>query len=291
MIDFHTHSTFSDGTDTPERLVELGEAAGLRALALTDHDTVDGLERFLDCQPRVSVRLVPGIELSCRFLGRELHMLGLFVDPVDARFRERLEQLRRRREARNTQMARRLAESGRPVDLDSVRALAPGGLITRTHFAQALVDHGHARTPREAFHRFLAEGAQGHVPMEPLSPREAATWIREAGGVAAIAHPGRFADGRFVWDEALADLKAQGVQALEAYYADHAPNQERHFLALAQRTGLAVCGGSDYHGVAKPGLVLGRGWGSLRVPDACLDGLAALRNAPPARMKAIEVQA
>lgn len=279
MIDFHTHSTFSDGTDTPERLVELGEAIGLRALALTDHDTVEGLDRFLACQPRTPTRLVPGIELSCRFLDRELHMLGLFVDPADARFRERLEQLRRRREARNAKMVRRLAESGRPVDLDRVRNLAPGGLVTRTHFAQALVEGGHARTPREAFHRFLAEGASGHVAMEPLSPREAATWIREAGGVAAVAHPGRFAEGRFVWDEALADLKAQGVQALEAYYADHAPHQERHFLDLAQRTGLAVCGGSDYHGAAKPGLALGRGWGGLRVPDACLERLEALRDA------------
>lgn len=291
MIDFHTHSTFSDGTDAPERLVELGEGAGLRALALTDHDTVAGLERFLACQQQTSLRLVPGIELSCRFLGRELHMLGLFVDPRDSRFLERLEQLRRRREARNLNLVRRLTESGRSLDLEAVRALAPGGLITRTHFAQALVELGHARTPKEAFHRFLAEGAPAHVPMEPLSPKEAATWIREAGGVAAVAHPGRFAGGRFVWDQALVDLKAQGVQALEAYYADHAPHQERAFLALAQRTGLAVCGGSDYHGAAKPGLALGRGWGSLRVPDACLEPLEALRGAPPASMEPIEVQA
>lgn len=291
MIDLHTHSTFSDGTDTPERLVELGTAAGLTALALTDHDTVAGLPRFLARQSTTPTRLIPGIELSCRFLGRELHLLGLFVDPHDARFLRRLEGLWTRRESRNRAMAQRLAELGRPVALEQVRALAPGGLVTRTHFAQALVEEGHARTPREAFHRFLADEAPAHVPMEPLAPQEAATWIREAGGIAAVAHPGRFAGGRFLWDQALPALQAQGIQALEAYYSEHAPHQERHFLHLAGDLGMAVSGGSDYHGAAKPGLALGRGWGTLRVPDECLGRLEALRGAPAASMKAIEVQA
>lgn len=291
MIDLHTHSAFSDGTGTPEQLVEQGAAAGLAALALTDHDTVAGLPRFLACQSRTPMRLVPGIELSCRFLGRELHLLGLFVDHTDARFLNRLEGLWTRRETRNRALALRLAELGRPVALERVRALAPGGLVTRTHFAQALVEEGHARSPREAFHRFLADEAPAHVPMAPLSPREAATWIREAGGVAAVAHPGRFASGRFVWDLALADLKGQGIQAVEAYYSDHAPPQEQCFLALARSLGLAVCGGSDHHGEAKPGLALGRGWGSLQVPDECLGGLEALRCVHPASMEAIEVQA
>ncbi len=291
MIDLHTHSTFSDGTDTPERLVELGTAAGLTALALTDHDTVAGLPCFLARQSTTPTRLIPGIELSCRFLGRELHLLGLFVDPHDARFLRRLEGLWTRRESRNRAMAQRLAELGRPVALEQVRALAPGGLVTRTHFAQALVEEGHARTPREAFHRFLADEAPAHVPMEPLAPQEAATWIREAGGIAAVAHPGRFAGGRFLWDQALPALQAQGIQALEAYYSEHAPHQERHFLHLAGDLGMAVSGGSDYHGAAKPGLALGRGWGTLRVPDECLGRLEALRGAPAASMKAIEVQA
>lgn len=291
MIDLHTHSTFSDGTDTPERLVDLGTAAGLTALALTDHDTVAGLPRFLARQSTTPTRLIPGIELSCRFLGRELHLLGLFVDPHDARFLRRLEGLWTRRESRNRAMAQRLAELGRPVALEQVRALAPGGLVTRTHFAQALVEEGHARTPREAFHRFLADEAPAHVPMEPLAPQEAATWIREAGGIAAVAHPGRFAGGRFLWDQALPALQAQGIQALEAYYSEHAPHQERHFLHLAGDLGMAVSGGSDYHGAAKPGLALGRGWGTLRVPDECLGRLEALRGAPAASMKAIEVQA
>lgn len=291
MIDFHTHSAFSDGTDTPERLVELGTAEGLAALALTDHDTVAGLARFLACQSRTPVRLVPGIELSCRFMERELHLLGLFVDPFDGRFLERLDRLRLRRETRNRRMVQRLAEVGRSLDLDRLQAQAPGGLITRTHFALALVEEGHARTPREAFHRFLADDAPGYVPMEPLEPGEAALWIREAGGVAVVAHPGRFAGGRFVWDQALAHLKAQGLQAIEAFYSEHAPHQERYFLDLADDLGLAVSGGSDYHGAAKPGLALGRGWGSLRVPDECLHQLEALRSASPASMKAIEVQA
>lgn len=279
MIDLHAHSCFSDGTDTPEDLARLGEEAGLTALALTDHDTVAGVPRFLALQPHLNVLLIPGIELGCRFLGRELHVLGFWVRPDDPTFLDRLTLLRTRRERRNVRMAERLAATGRTIDLEEVREAAPGGLVTRTHFAQVLVRRGHARSPREAFHRFLAEGAPAHVPMEELTPREAATWIREAGGVPAIAHPGRFAAGAFVWDRALADLRDQGLEGLEAYYGEHSRVQEASFLDLARRLDMVPCGGSDYHGSAKPGLQLGRGWGSLHVPDGVLAELE--RRRPP----------
>lgn len=289
MIDLHTHSIFSDGTDTPEELVALGEAAGLSALALTDHDTLEGLPRFLACQARTPLRLIPGIELSCRFLGRELHILGLFVNPDDRVFQARLQHRRHQREARNAALLERLAALGLPVDWERIHARAPGGLVSRTHFALALAERGYVATPQEAFQRYLSEGAPAHVPLEELQPRTAATWIREAGGVAALAHPGRFHGGRFIWDQALVDLKEQGIQAIEVYYSEHAPQQEQTFLALAQRLGLAPCGGSDYHGKAKPGLTLGRGWGNLRVPRTCLEALESLRSIHPASMEPIEV--
>lgn len=278
MIDLHCHSIFSDGTDTPEALAALAEAAGLRALALTDHDTLAGLERFLACQPRVSTELVPGVELSCRYLGRVLHVLGLFVDPGNPAFQARIEDMRERRVERNRLMVERLQAMGVAITWEEVAALAPTDSISRTHFARALVKHGAAGSPQDAFRRFIGDEGPAFVPLRDLTPRDAATWIREAGGVSVVAHPGRFSHRSFRWEEAMADLKAQGLQGLEAHYPDYGPMEHRYFLELADVLGMVPSGGSDYHGGHKPGQHLGVGTGSLHVPDGVLDLLKGLRR-------------
>ena len=277
MIDLHCHSIFSDGTDTPEALARLADAAGLRALALTDHDTLEGLPRFLGEQPRTAAELIPGIELSCRFLGRVLHVLGLFIDPQDPRLRERIADMRERRVDRNRRIVGRLQEMGVALSWEDVAALAPTDLISRTHFAHALVRAGAAGSPQDAFRRYIGDDGPAYVPLEELTPREAATWIREAGGVSVVAHPGRFTHRNFAWDQAMADLRAQGLQGLEAHYPDYGPQEHRYFLELAGRLGMVACGGSDYHGAHKPGQFLGVGSGTLDVPDRILDQLKALR--------------
>ena len=283
MIDLHCHSLFSDGTDSPETLAHLADEADLRALALTDHDTVAGLPRFLAAQPGTRARLVPGIELSCRFLGSELHVIGLFVDPQDVRFLARVEDLRLRRADRNRRMLERLASIGIPLVWGEVRALASTDLVSRAHFAKALVNRGDASSREDAFQRIIGDGCPGYAPFNELRPEEAATWIREAGGVALVAHPGRFGGRSFRWDEAMRDLKARGLQGFEAHYASYSPAEEAHFLALAQRMDMAVSGGSDYHGAYKPGIRLGAGRGNLNVPDECLAALEALAAASPSR--------
>jgi len=277
VIDLHCHSIFSDGTDTPEALAGLADAAGLRALALTDHDTLEGLPRFLGEQPRTAAELIPGIELSCRFLGRVLHVLGLFIDPGSARFQSRIADMRERRVDRNRRMVGRLQELGVAIAWADVAALAPTDLISRTHFAKALVRSGAAGSPQDAFRRFIGDDGPAYVPLEELTPRDAATWIREAGGVSAVAHPGRFTHRNFAWDRAMADLQGHGIQALEAYYPDYGPQEHRYFLDLAGTLDMVPCGGSDYHGGHKPGQFLGVGTGSLDVPDRVLDRLKALR--------------
>lgn len=273
MIDLHCHSYHSDGTDAPEALPFLAEAAGLSALALTDHDTLDGLPAFLAQQDRVKVRLLAGTELSCHFLGKSLHVLGLLVDPGDARFQARLVELRGRREDRNHRLVARLRELGYAVSLESVRAEADSPLLSRVHVANALVRAGAFATVQEAFNQLLGDGKPGWVPREELSPRDAARWIREAGGVPIVAHPGRFAGPSFRWDEAMAELRDAGMAGFETVYGDYGPQEEAYFRALAQRLSMLESGGSDYHGANKPGVEIARGRKGIRVPDAFLEGL------------------
>jgi len=272
VIDLHTHSLFSDGTDSPEALARAGAEAGLAALALTDHDTLEGLERFMAMQPEVPTQLLPGIELSCHFMGSPLHMLGLFLDFRDPGLLERVQTMRRRRLERNRTMVRRLQARSVPITWEQVAAEAPTDLISRTHFARVLVRNGAAASPEDAFRRLIGADCPAYVPFPDLAPAEAARWIREAGGVAVVAHPGRGFPRGFRWDLAMRDLKRQGVQGLEAYYPDYGPLERAYFLELAATLDLVPCGGSDYHGGHKPGRPLG-----MAVPDEVLGRLQALR--------------
>ena len=279
MIDLHTHSIFSDGTDTPEAMALAAQAGGLKALALTDHDTLAGLERFMAMQPEVAPLLVPGIELSCRFMGRPLHMLGLFLDFRDPLLVERIESMRIQRLERNQTMVARLQARGLAITWEQLTLEAPSDLISRTHFARVLVRNGAAGSPQDAFNRLIGDDSPCYVPFPDLLPRVAADWIRAAGGVAVVAHPGRGFPRGFRWDEAMLDLKQQGVQGFEAYYPDYGPLEEGYFLALAETLELVPCGGSDYHGGNKPGRRLGVGDGGLQVPDGVLERLQRLQGA------------
>ena len=273
MIDLHCHTLHSDGTDTSERLALLGEAARLTALCLTDHDTLAGIPEFLAMQSKVKVRLLVGTELSCTFLGHSLHVLGLLVDPADARFQTRLVELRGRREERNHRMITRLTELGFPLTYQEVAAQADSPLLSRVHFAKALAARGYVRRPPEAFERLIGDDCPGYVPRRELAPTEAARWIREAGGVPVVAHPGRFGGRGFRWDDAMAELQRQGLEGLEGYYGEYRVAEQAYFTALAGRLGMVVTGGSDYHGAHKPGLRLGGGRGGLKVPDDLLPAL------------------
>lgn len=270
MIDLHCHTLHSDGTDTSEGLALLGDEARLSALCLTDHDTLGGIPEFLAMQPRVKVRLLVGTELSCHFMGQSLHVLGLLVNPGDDRFQARLTELRGRRDDRNRRMLLRLAELGCPLTYEDVQAQADSPLLSRVHFAKALAARGFVRRAPEAFERLIGDDCPGYVPRQELTPSEASLWIREAGGVPVVAHPGRFGGGKFRWDEAMADLQRQGLEGLEGFYGEYRAAEQKYFVNLAARLGMVVTGGSDYHGGNKPGLRLGRGRGGLQVPDDLL---------------------
>ena len=246
--DFHTHSNRSDGTLTPARLVDLAASLGVRAMALTDHDTLDGQEEAEAAAARhPGFLLVPGVELSCDVPGTEVHMLGLFVDATSAPLRDELERFRAGRVERGRKMVEVLAGLGAPIEWGRVQEIAGEASIGRPHVAQALIERGHVHSIEEAFDRYLARNSPAYVEREKLAPPEAIAIISAAGGLAVFAHPS-FTDDH---ERVAAELAAQGLFGLEAYYKAYPPELVESLRALAERLGLFALGGSDYHGLAR----------------------------------------
>jgi 3',5'-nucleoside bisphosphate phosphatase len=295
VIDLHCHSTCSDGTDAPERLAELAGAAELTAVALTDHDTVTGYEVFAAaCAPH-GIRAIRATEISCLDAGRSAHVLCYFVSDDDrSPLRGLLGTLSSDRERRNTELLERLGALGYGrVTAEEVRRSAGDDTasIGRPHFAQALVRCYPSEFPtmQSTFDELLGTRGRAYVTKAHVSIRDASDAARADGAVTVLAHPlitlmsDVHPDERTLGaierrlDPELARLAADGLSGLEAYYSRHDPLETELLVSLARRHGLVPTGGSDYHGAAKPDLVLGRGTGSLRVPDQVLDELEGTR--------------
>ncbi len=279
MLDLHTHSTVSDGSDPPARVVELAVEAGCSAVALTDHDSFAGLPEARARAAELGVTLVPGCEVSCVPLAvGGVHVLVYFADDPAGPLGVELDRLRADRRARNEALAARLADLGIPVTLAMAEARAgtPDG-VGRPHFAAAMVDQGVVGTVDEAFERYLANGAPAHVPKARLTAEEVVDLARASGGVAVLAHPlSSGLEGRALAD-AVGRLAGAGLAGLEALYGRYSPAQRRRLVTLADRFGLVATGGSDYHGSAKPDLRVGTGRGDLSVPDRVLARLTDRR--------------
>ena len=269
-VDLHTHSTASDGTLAPARLVALAAARGLRVLALTDHDTTAGLAEAAAGAAEHGLRFVPGVELSTHVAAGEVHVLGYFIEPESPALAGALARFREAREGRAQTIVANLAAAGAPVAYERVVELAGGATIGRPHVARALVEAGHAASVQDAFDRYLVRGRPGYVERYRLLPPDAVRLIREAGGVPVLAHPYSAAD----LDALLPDLIAAGLDGLECYYGDYDDAQRDALLALAARHDLVATGGTDFHG---PGLAHSRPLGGVAVPLACVDALAARR--------------
>jgi len=285
VIDLHTHSTVSDGSEPPGSIPEMAAAAGCSAVALTDHDSLDGLAAARRAADRVGVVLVPGCEVSCRkpppLRGRtaisgSVHVLVYFVEPDVGPLQEALVDLRRDRAERNRRLRERLSELGVPVDYDAMVAEAGGeGGLGRPHFARALVRAGAAADVDDAFHRFLADGRPAYVPKARLSPEDVARLATASGGVAVLAHPLSLGLDPSALEGLVTGLAGAGLGGMEAIYGRYSPDQRRGLRRMAQRCDLVATGGSDYHGTFKPDLEVGTGLGDLDVPDSALEDLAA----------------
>lgn len=281
-IDLHAHTTASDGSLSPAALVQAALERGLAAVAVTDHDTVDGLAEAMQAAQGRSITVVPGVELSVEDDGGRFHLLGYGFDPHDTALRETLAHLRASRAARNDLMAQRMAQLGLPLTMDDVRAEAgpDSQVIARPHFAQALLRRGLVSSVQDAFDRYLAAGRPLYLPKDVLTPRAAIGHLHQAGGAAIMAHPGLIALSDDALAARIAALAAQaGLDGIEAYYSQHSEAQTQRFLALAQSNHLIVTGGSDFHGTPKPHVPLGIVYQGKPAPAALLDGLFARRDA------------
>ncbi|OGV85816.1 MAG: hypothetical protein A3K19_33755 [Lentisphaerae bacterium RIFOXYB12_FULL_65_16] len=274
MIDLHCHSTASDGVCTPAQLVAEACRLGLSALALTDHDTVSGIPEFRLASHGTGVEAVPGVEISCRWYGGSLHLLGLYVDPQAIALRQLLEHLRGGRRQRNRQMLARLHELGMSVRIAAPEYDHPERADGRPHMAQALVRAGYCMTTREAFERWLGRGKPAYVSRELPMPFDAVRVIHEAGGVAIWAHPlGEKGRNPAKLRRGAQRLQGHGVDGIEVMYSEYTPRMQKHAQDAAAEFGLLPSGGSDFHGATMPGIALGVGRGGLLVPDAFLDPL------------------
>jgi hypothetical protein len=278
-IDLHTHSTASDGSFQPAEVVRLAQEAGLAVISLTDHDTIDGLPEALAAGAELGVEVIPGVEISAEFAGGDsMHILGYFLDYADGRLDQRLAVLKRARAQRNPKIVAKLNGLGIPITYGQVEALSGGGQVGRPHIARALLEGGYVRTFQEAFDIYLRKGGLAFVPKFRFPPAEALAMIREAKGIPVLAHPITLGLTGAALKDLVNRLKFQGLAGLEVFYSDHTLEQENHYLALAQELGLLITGGSDFHGLNKPEVSLGRFRSQNRLTDELLAPLRAWRE-------------
>lgn len=277
-IDLHTHTTASDGTLKPQELVRLAEKTGLAAIAVTDHDTVEGLEAALEEGVALGLEVVPGVEISVDFIN-ETHILGYFIDFYDPNLRTALERLREFRRKRNPLMVERLNQLGFAITLEEVAREAGGKVIGRPHIAKALMNKGYVKSIHEAFALYLTQGKPGYVDKEKLVAQEAIELITNSGGIAVLAHPKCLQLDLLDLEKAVQDLVQLGLKGIEAYYSTHSQPETQYYLQLAEKYNLLPTGGSDFHGSNKPEIKLGK----LAVPYHLLTKLkieAQIRQAP-----------
>ena len=278
LIDLHTHSTASDGTDSPAALVSRANSLGLGAIALTDHDTLCGLEEAESGARQAGIRFIRGCEISTRSDGREHHILGLWVPHKADALEAWLGAVRRRRNERNAEMVARLRALGFAITLEEVRSRAIGS-VGRPHMAAVLVEKGYAPDVGAAFRDFLGAGGKAYVPKAVPPPEEAVRMLTDAGATAVLAHPFLGAPSADAVEALARRLAAHGLDAIEAWHPSHSEADTRQCVELARKLGLGLSGGSDYHGTNKPGIQPGTGYGDLRVRGEVLDALLHRREA------------
>jgi predicted metal-dependent phosphoesterase TrpH len=244
---------------------------GLTAFALTDHDTVEGIDEAISFAHSINSdkvpEVIPGIEFSTEWSGRDVHVVGLAIDHHNESFCGKLKFFIDSRDGRNEKMAKKLASLGIGITYEGMLSMFPNCVLTRAHFARYLQEYGYVKSSKEAFERYLGPGCPGYVPREKVTPVQAVEMALEAGGIPVLAHPMIYNFEPEELDRLIAEMKAAGLVGIEALYCTHTQADERYVRSLADKYGLAISGGSDFHGENKPGLEMGTGYGSLSVPD------------------------
>lgn len=277
-VDLHTHSTYSDGSATPGEIVAAAVGAGLSGIALTDHDNLDGIAECRAATIAAGIAFIPGTELSVQWRDRSMHMLVYFLEPGDGPLQSRMEELRRGRADRNSEIAQRLRSIGIDLTLEEVAATAGGTVVGRPHFAAVMIAKRYVATVGEAFDRYLANGRPCYVDRPRLAAIDAITLADDSGGIAVIAHPHTLGLTAPEYAAAFEELVEAGLGGIEAYYGEYAPELRARIAEICSDLGIVATGGSDYHGSYKPHLQVGTGKGDLRVPDHAMTDLFAAHS-------------
>lgn len=275
FVDLHTHSTASDGSMTPIEIVRYAKERGLAAVALTDHDTVDGINQALEESERVGIEVIPGVEISLDY-NTEMHMLGYFFNGSYKKIEPLLEWFRRSREERNPKMIEKLKQMGFDISIDEVVAEAKGRVVARPHIASIMVKKGYVKNVAEAFENYISNGKPAYVKKDSLTPEEGIKAIRDAGGIPVLAHPIYLGLDLRKLDKLLSRLVSEGLMGIETYYVDNSREDTGNHLNLAIKYNIVATGGSDFHGSFKPDIEIGKGRGNLKVPYEVLERLKDL---------------
>jgi hypothetical protein len=269
-IDLHVHSNFSDGSMTPAELVQYAHRKGLSAIAITDHDAINGIAEAIDIGNRLGMEIVPGVELSVKHGDCALHLLGYLFQRFDQALLLALHRLQEGRLARNKVILANLNRLGIDIDLPELEKISGHGQGGRPHIAQLLIQKGAAENMDEAFARYLAKGGSAYAPRLVFQAEEAIALINNAGGIAVLAHPQQLAKSGEDVPAIIANLKAMGLAGIEVYYPTHSRQVRRKLMATAKKFDLLLTGGSDYHGTIRPGTALAGGK-NCSVPMNLLD--------------------
>ena len=279
MVDLHVHSNASDGSLTPTKVVLEAKKMKLRAFALTDHDTIDGIEeakeaiRYLKEKENYDLELISGVEFSAGYENRDIHILGLFIDEHSASLKQTLKQMKQTRDKRNEKLVENLANAGLPISMEGLKKEFPDAVLTRAHFAEYLYKVGVVKEIQEAFKKYLQEDGPYYVQREYLAPETAISLIKEAGGIPVLAHPLLYHLPENKVKELISTLKEAGLMGLEVIHSTNINNDESYLRGLARKYELIPTGGSDFHGVVKPTIQIGIGKGNLCIPYSMLEYL------------------
>lgn len=275
IVDLHVHSNKSDGSMSPSQLVELAVDKGLSAFALTDHDTTEGIPEAMEAARKYNgaalpLEVIPGIEFSTEYQGKDIHILGLYIDYEASFFKAQIQAFVDSRILRNRKMCANLQEAGIDISYEKLLEAYPGSVITRGHYARYMLEHGYVKSMPEAFEKYIGDHAKCYVPREKVTPSQAIGLILKAGGLPILAHPPLYHMSDDALDTLVGQLTKDGLEGIEAIYSTYSPEDERQMRSLAKKYGLCISGGSDFHGATKPNLEMATGYGKLYIPEDVL---------------------
>lgn len=273
QIDLHTHTTYSDGTFSPNELINHALEKNLKAIAITDHDTTEAIEPALKYSKGKNIEIISGVEFSTDYKENEIHILGLFIDYKNKNLLTKFNEIKENRKKRNNLIVEKLNNLGINITYNDVINESGGKIITRAHFARLLIKKGYADTNEKCFKKYLDKGAKAFVKRKVFELDETIELIKQSGGIAVLAHPLQYKLEKNELDKMVEFLSKKGVSAIEVIYSKYTKEEMEYLGDIAKKYKLECSGGSDFHGLNKPGLELGTGYGNLYVPYSILENL------------------